>query len=55
MYRIGRRSITIFGGAEMWEILDPNGTRICFVSGTKEDAEDLIKHLNREDYAKDKE
>jgi hypothetical protein len=50
MYKIGRHSVAIFGGADMWEILDPNGARICQVVGLKSDAEELIKHLNREAY-----
>jgi hypothetical protein len=47
MYKLGSKRVALFGGTEIWPILDPQGNEICMVNGPKKDAEELLRHLNR--------
>lgn len=45
-YTIGAKRIALFGGTELWPILDPEGQQICVTTGPRLDAERLVAIMN---------
>lgn len=46
-YYIGFKHVAIFGGTELWPILQPGGKQICMVIGPRSEAENLVDLLNQ--------
>lgn len=45
-YSVGTHRVALFGGADLWPILKPNGKQICQTIGAREEADELVRLLN---------